>query len=239
MSDDFIGGSKDGTHIFDDFHSNSAITTGLLGNLNWDMTTIAHASTPSFVASPNGVLRLAAAAASGDGEALTLKADGVVLVGDGQVFRCRVRYPNSVTTGVVRNSLTGNNFRIGFGNLVTAVEHSVGVFLSSDAGVLTWTCANTTTDVTGTVTGIPTLTGGTTMVLDKWHDLELRLTETNVVGAPYKISCLVDGYPAGEIVTAVLAANETMEFSIVHYQDSGAIAHFDIDYYEAWIPRFG
>ena len=115
----------------------------------------------------------------------------------------------------------------------------VGVFIASDGGKLTWTCANATTDVTGTVSGIPTLTGGTTMVLDKWHDLELRMSGENANGGPKVITCFVDGYPAGTIERSLLGSAETMEFSIVHWQDSGgadAVA-LDIDYYEAWLPR--
>ena len=59
MSDNFSTSPADGTHTFDDFHSNSAVSTGLLGSLDWLTTAVGGgASTPTFVASPNGVLRL-------------------------------------------------------------------------------------------------------------------------------------------------------------------------------------
>ena len=229
--DNFPRSPADGTHIFDDFHSNLAVSDGLVGNLNWEMVTIGNASTPSFVASPNGVMRITTAAtADGDGEAFTLEPDALVLSGTNQVFRCRVRYPVELASG---------NFRIGFSNSVTATEPSVGIWIDSDAGVLSFDCANTTTDVTKAVTGVPTLTSGTTMKVATWHNLELRMWGENANGGPKNIQCFVDGYPAGLIDNAVIADTETMEFSIVHWQDSGgadAVA-LDIDYYEAWLPR--
>ena len=231
MPDDFPRSPADGTHIFDDFQSNSAVSDGLVGNLNWEMTTIANASVPSWVAGSNGVMRITTAAvADGDGEAFTLEPDGLVLAGTNQIVRCRVRYPTTIAT---------NNFRIGFADSVTAAEPAVGVWIDSDGGLLSFDCANTTTDMTKAVSGVPTLTGGTTMVVGTWHDLELRMSGTNANGGPATIQCFVDGYPAGTIENVVLGSTETMEFSILHWQDSGgALAVLlDIDYYEAWLPR--
>jgi hypothetical protein len=233
MSDDFPRSPADGTHIFDDFHSNSAVTDGLVGNLNWEMVTLGNASVPSFVGSQNGIMRITTAAtADGDGEAFTLEPDGLVLSGTNQIVRCRVRYPAA-------SQIATNNFRIGFSDSVTTTEPAVGVWIDSDGGLLSFDCANTTTDVTKAVTGIPTLTGGTTMVIGTWYDLELRMSDTNANGGPATIQCFVDGYPAGTIENVLLASDETMEFSILHWQDSGGAlaALLDIDYYEAWLPR--
>ena len=46
----FSTSPADGTHIFDDFASNESIADGLIGKLNWDMTTIGNVSVPSYVA---------------------------------------------------------------------------------------------------------------------------------------------------------------------------------------------
>lgn len=233
----FPVGPHDGTHIFDDFHSNLAVSDGLVGNLNWEMTTISSASTPSYVASRNGIMRIVTDNTSGDGEAFTLHPDALVLAGTGQVFRCRVRYPDAEIATNVDNVIASNNFRIGFSASVTATEPVVGVWIDSAAGVLSFDCANTTTDKTKAVTGVPTLTGGTTMILGIWYDLELRMTGTNAKGGPADIKCFVDGYPAGEITANVINSTETMEFSIVHWTSTAEERALDIDYYEAWLPR--
>ena len=227
----FSTSPADGTYIFDDFASNESIADGLIGKLNWDMTTIGNVSVPSYVASPNGILRLTTAAtADGDGVALTLEDDILVLAGTNQVFRCRVRYPVEIPT---------NNFRIGFLDVLTSGEPEVGVWINSDGGLLSFDCANTTTDKTKAVTGVPTLTGGTTMVVNTWHDLELQMSGTNANGGPDTISCFVDGFAAGQITGNVIASTEVMAFAITHWQDSGGAdaQAFDIDYYEAYLPR--
>jgi len=228
----------DGTLIFDDFASNESVATGLVGSLNWDITDITNASTLSYVASPNGILRLVTDDTSGDGAALTIATDKLVLTGTNQVFRCRVRYPVvRLETDTTDNVVAANNFRIGFSASVTATEPAEGIWIDSAAGLLSFDCANATTDKTKAVTGIPTLAGGTTMILDTWYDLELRMSETNAKGAPAVISCFVDGYPAGVITANVLDDVEEMEFSIVHWTSAGNERAFDIDYYEAWLPR--
>lgn len=238
----FSTSPADGTHIFDDFHANASVADGLVGKLNWDMTTLGNASTPSWVSSPNGIMRVTtAASADGDGEAFSLEPDALVLAGTNQVFRCRVRYPDTDTlqSSTVSNVIAANNFRIGFLDVVTAGEPAVGIWINSDGGLLSFDCANTTTDKTKAVTGVPTLTGGTTMVAATWYDLELQMSGTNSTGGPDVIKCFVDGYPAGEITGNVIASTETMDFSIIHWQDSGgalALA-LDIDYYEAYLPR--
>jgi len=232
---DFIPTSVlDGTHIKDDFMSNSAVADASVGELRWEMTTIGNASTPSYVAAQNGVLRVTTAGtANGDGEAFTLHPDHLVLAGSDQIVRTRVRYPS-----VAGNQLAGNNFRIGFSNSVTATEPSVGVWIDSDAGVLSFDTASTNGDRTKAVARISTLTSGTTMVLDTWHDLELRFSGVNANGGPALVDLYVDDEHAGQI-DCLLGAAETMECSIVHWQDSGGAAtlELDIDYYEAWLPR--
>jgi hypothetical protein len=154
--------------------------------------------------------------------------------GDGIVFRARVRFVST---------LTGNNFRIGWDDSVTATDGAVGIFIVSTAGLLSFDVASTNGDVTKAVTGISTLTSGTTMVVGTWYDIELRLSDTNTNGGPETIQCFVDGEFGGEISAAagdpsLLGSTETMEYKIVHW-DTGAGAGliFEIDYYESYIPR--
>ena len=234
----FSTSPADGTHIFDNFHANAAVTDGLIGNLNWDMTTIANATTPSYVASPNGILRLETDGTSGDGAALTLEDDVLVLAGTNQVFRCRVRYPDARLQGdTVDNVVAANNFRIGFLDVLTAGEPEVGIWIDSAAGLLSFDCANAATDKTKAVTGVPTLTGGTTMVLGTWHDLELQMSETNSAGGPAVVSCFVDGFAAGQITGLGITSAEVMAFAITHWTSTGEERALDIDYYEAYLPR--
>ena len=230
MPDNFSSSPADGTHTFDDFHSNSAVTTGLLGNLDWLMTTIANASVPSFVASQNGVMRLRSAGATNDGEAIHLMADKVTLGGgDGVIIRARVR----MTTAIA-----GHNFRIGLENSVTATDPTVGIWFEGAAGVLTAEVASTNGDQSVAVTGVSTLTSGTTMVVDTWHDIELRLSGTNANGGPATIDCFVDGEFGCSIKNVLFGSAETVEYKITHWDTSAGTAQvLDIDYYEVYIPR--
>ncbi len=233
----FPPGPVDGTHIYDDFHSNLSIADGLIGKLNWDMTTIANVSTPTFVASPNGILRLVTDGTSGDGVALTLEDDVLALSGTNQVFRCRVRYPEATIASSITNVVAANNFRIGFIDVLTAGDPDVGIWIDSAAGVLSFDVASTSGDKTKNVTGIPTLTSGTTMILGTWYDLELQLSETNSAGGPAVIKCFVDGFAAGEITGAAIGSTETMAFAIIHWTSASEERGLDIDYYEAYLPR--
>ena len=220
----------DGTHIFDDFHSNSAVGTGLLGSLDWLRTTIgAGTNTPSWVASQNGVMRITTDATTARGEAVHLMEDKVTLGnGNGVFIRFRAK---QMTT------LAGSNFKIGLANTVTVVDGTVGIWFESDAGVLSLEGRSTNGDASVSVGGVTTLTSGTTAVVSTWHDYELRLSGTNTNGGPDQIDGFVDGEPAGSIKNFLLGDAETMEFSILFWNDAGASRVLDIDYYEVYIPR--
>lgn len=235
MPDIFPNSPLDGTYIKDDFLSNSGVADTTVGELGWEMVTIANASTPSFVAAQNGVMRVTTAGtADGDGEAFVLHPDAIVLAGTNQVVRTRVRYPD-----ISGNQIAGNNFRIGFSASVTATEPVVGVWMDSDGGVLSFDGASANGDVTAAAASVPTLTSGTTMVLGTWHDLAIHMSAVNANGGPKVLQFYVDGYKAAQINNCVLGSAETMELSIVHWQDSGGAAtlELDIDYIEAWLPR--
>lgn len=235
MPDIFPNSPLDGTYIKDDFLSNSAVADGTIGELGWEIATITVATTYTYVASQNGILRATITGTnSGDGSVLHLEPDGIVLAGTNQVVRCRVRYPD-----ITDNLVATNNFRIGFSDSITVTEPGVGIWIDSDAGVLSFDVASTNGDVSVAAANVSSLTSGTTMVLGTWHDLALHMSETNVNGGPKVIHFFVDGELAGTITDSLLGDAETMELSILHWQDAsgGDSLEFDIDYLEAWLPR--
>jgi hypothetical protein len=235
MPDNFPNSPKDGTYIKDDFLTNAGVADATVGELDWEMVTIANASTPSYPASQNGVMRITTAGtADGDGEAFLLHPDMILLTGTNQSLRFRARYPD-----ISGNAIAGNNFRIGFSTSVTAADNTVGVWVESDAGVITVEGASTNGDISEAAATVSTLTSGTTMVLGTWHDFAVFCEGTNANGGPKTVKLFVDGELAATIENFLLGSAETMELSIVHWQDTGGAAtlELDIDYIEAWLPR--
>ncbi len=231
----FPNSPLDGTYLKDDFLSNSSVADAAVGELEWEITDITAASTFTFIAGQNGIIRSTTSAnADGDGGVLHLHPDAIVLAGTNQMVRCRVRLPD-----VNSNTINENNFRIGFGDGVTASNHSVGVWIDCVDGLLSFDVASTNGNISVAAANAPTLTSGTTMVLGTWHDLALHMSEVNSNGGPKVIKFFVDGYHAGTILNSKLGATETMELSIVHWNtnSSGEDLELDIDYIEAWLPR--
>jgi hypothetical protein len=222
-----------GSFIYDDFNGNDSVADGLVGNFGWELATIGNASTLALQTSkPNGVLRITTAAtADGDGEVLRGFTDGIVLKPSSFVFEALVGYPVELASG---------NFRIGMDDSVTATRPTVGVTIESDAGVLTLrTDSAAHGDTSLAVTGIPTLTSGTTMVVGTMHKLRfVGSGRANAQGGPDAVTFWVDGHLAGTLPCNI-DDDEPMEAKIVHWQDSGgadAVA-WDIDYYSLWLPR--
>ena len=229
------GSVADDTIIQDDFLGNSAVADATLGSVGWELDTIANASTLTFLAAPNGVLRLATnGTAQGDGASLHTHPDGIVLVGGNQEFTFKVRYPN-----ISGNIIATNNFRIGFSASVTATEPTVGVWVDSAAGLISFDVASTNGDISQAAVGVSTLTSGTTMVIGTWHKFRVIMDGTNTNGGPKRIRLLVDGELAATIENALLGSTETMEFGFTHWQTAsgGDTLELDLDYIEAWLPR--
>ena len=222
----------DGLYLKDDFYANDAVTTGLLGEQGWNMVTIGNASTTAFLtAQPFGAFSdTTAATADGDGEVYRLFTDGLVLRGNGGGFSCKVCLPTIAT----------NNFRVGVDDSVTATAPGSGIWVASDGGVLSLECySNDHDDSPSTlVTGISTLTGGTTMVADTWHEIRVEWHGENGQGGPRWVEIFVDDEYGGGTYCNI-ANDEEVEAKIVHWQDSGgalAVAMY-VDYYELWINR--
>ncbi len=223
---------RDGSHVFDDFFANSGVADATVGTLNWELTAISTTSVITFVAGQNGILRDTTAITTGDGEAYTLEPNGVVLSGTNQEFWFRVRYPD-----VNSNTIAGNNFRIGFGDSVTATDSAAGIWVNSAAGVIELDVGSTNGDQNTAATGVSSLTSGTTMVLDTWHDFHVIMDGTNTNGGPDRVRLFVDGELAATLSNVLFGSAETVEFSMVHWNSTGATLELDIDYIEFWLPR--
>lgn len=225
----------DATFIQDDFLGNSAVADATLGTIDWELVTIANASSLSFVASQNGILRFTTASTAGDGEVITTHPDGIVLSGTNQQFGFRVRIPD-----ISNNTLAGNNFRIGFRNVVTAGEPSVGVWVDCDAGVLSIDGASTNGDLTQAVASHPDLTSGTTMVKGDWYDFWFVLEGENANGGPATLKLFINDYGVPTTINNFLMGSaETMEFGITHWCDTGGgdTLELDVDYIWCELPR--
>lgn len=221
-----------GTVLFDDFISNDAVTDNAIGQLGWQFTTIGNAATLAYqTAHSNGVLRITTAAtADGDGTALHLFPDGIILKPGFQVG-ARVRYPVE---------LASMNFRIGLDDSVTATRPTVGVTLESDAGVLTMrTDSADHGDESLAVSRISSLTSGTTAVVGEWLDIRMVGSgKANAQGGPESVGFFINGEHAGT-VKCNIDDDEEVEPKFAVWQDSGgadAVA-IEIDHYMLWLPR--
>ena len=228
----------DGLWIKDDFVANDAVTDAAVGELGWELDIIGNASTTAFVVGETGAIGIlrdtTAVTANGDGESYRLFTDGIILETDGY-FRGRARYPS-----ITGNVIADNDFYIGLTDSVTATAPTTGISVFSDAGVLNLRADSADHgDVSVAVTGVSTLTSGTTMVLGTWHRFDVYWTDTNAQGGPKNVKLFVDGELGAETNACVLDNDEDMEPKILHYQNSGAGAtlEFDIDYYELFISR--
>jgi len=223
----------DGIHFKDDFISNDSVADAAVGTGRWEIVTIGNASTYSLLtAQVGGVLRsTTAGTADGDGSALRSFEDGLVLEGGNGGFAFRARYP-----AAAGNQLAGNNFRIGLDDSVTATSPTVGIWVDSDAGVISLQVDSADHgDTAASAAGVTTLTSGTTMVLDKWHLFRVEWTGTNGQGGPRFVELFVDNEPAGSAFCNI-DNDEEVELKIAHWQDTGGAAtlEFDTDFFEFW-----
>lgn len=226
----------DGWHIKDDFLANESVADAAIGELDWEIITIGNASTYSLVAptaaGEAGIVRITTAAtADGDGSNLRLDEDDVVFGGNGGGIAFKFRYPD-----ITGNVLAGNNFRIGINTSVTATAPTDGIWLDSDAGVLTLEADSADHgDNSSAVTGVSTLTSGTTAVKGTWHTVRIEWTGENGQGGPRYVECWIDD-EKGASVFANLDDDETAEPKITHWQDSGTSddLELDLDFIEFW-----
>lgn len=218
------------TFLVDNFLSHLAVTTGAIGNLGWNFTTIGNASTYAYQTGENGVLRLTTAAtANGDGSAMHLFSDSISFV-PGIEFGARIKYPVELASG---------NFRIGLDDSVTATSPVVGIWFDSDAGVLSCQADSANGDVSVAVTKHPDLTSGTTMVVDDWVDFEVRCGGVaNANGGPAEIFYFVNGYHVGTL-DSLIGSAETAEPKLAHWQDSGGVdaVALEISHFWLYIPN--
>ena len=233
---------KDGLYLKDDFLVNEAVADATVGELDWELVTIGNASTYAYLVTTNtvpgryGILRLTTAAtADGDGAAARLDEDTIVLNENRGYCSASFRYPTT------NNQLAGNDFRFGLQDSVTATESTVGIWVFSDAGVLSLQADSADHgDESVAAAGVGTLTSGTTCVLGTWHDVEFMFEGENAQGGPASAMFTVDGEIAGRLKGVIdIDDDEEMEFGFTHYQNSGgALAtYLDIDYIDLLIQR--
>jgi hypothetical protein len=237
-----------GLLLKDDFASNDAVADATISELRWELVTIGNASTPSYLAQQGlgayGVLRLTTAAtANGDGGVIRLDEDGLI-VRPGTKFGAKIRYPTELASG---------NFRVGLQDSVTATSPTVGVWVDSDAGVLS--CQVDSADhgdeaalVSGPAGVKAGLTSGTTMAIDSFYEFRVECSsEQNAQGGPKSVAFYgglvgANGRPVMVHLATVpcnIDDDEEVEFSLAHWQDSGgadAVA-LDVDFVWLWIPR--
>lgn len=222
-----------GIHLVENFLTNDSSTDAAIGSLLWEAVTIGNASTIAYLSgttavAPGGGLRLTTAAtADGDGEALRLDEDICVFGSQGGLVRARVRYPD-----ITGNQLAGNNFRIGIDDSVTATAPTVGIWIDSNAGVLSLEADSADHgDRSAAVSGVPTdvLTSGTTMILGTWYDLSVVWSGANDQGGPDQAVLYVNGHEGAKITDVQIDDDEEAEPKIVHWQDTGGAASLELD----------
>lgn len=225
----------DGFWLKDDFLANDSVADAVIGELDWEIITIGNATTYALqsgaAAGEAGVLRLTTAAtANGDGSCLRLAENSFVFGPNGGGIAAKFRYPVELASG---------NFRIGLDDSVTATSPTVGIWLDSDAGVLSLQAdSGDHGDESALVTGVSTLTTGTTAVVGTWHVVRIEWTGANGQGGPRYVEAWIDGERAASCFAAI-DDDEEAEPKIAHWQDSGgadAVA-FDVDYFECWSWR--
>lgn len=230
---------RDGLYVKDDFFSNEEVADTTLGELRWEIVTIGNASTLAYnvgtSAEPGvyGQLKITTAAtANGDGEAIRLDEDAIVLGG---------AYPGYFAFKArLDDQIASNNFRIGLHDSVTATEPTVGIWVDCDGGVITLNADSADHgDLSAAAANVGTFTSGTTMVVTTWHEFEVRWDGENAQGGPKHVVLYVDGYKAAEINNCEIDDDEEMELTITHWQDSGgALAvELDLDFIELFIAR--
>lgn len=236
---------KDGLYLKDDFYTNDASGDATIGELRWEAVTIGNASTMAYLVTTNtvpgryGIFRMTTAAtADGDGEAIRLDEDAIVLNENRGYCSASFRYPTAA------NQLAGNDFRFGLGDSVTATESTVGIWAFFDAGVGSLQADSADHGDESVAFAQPagnrTLTSGTTAVLGTWHDVEFSWWGQNDQGGPASAAVTVDGIVAGTLNGVIdIDDDEEMELQMVHYQNSGgALATLiDIDYIDLLILR--
>lgn len=217
-----------GYYIFEDFLTNDAFSDAAVGKERWEIDAISGGADTLSYETDQGetFLRMTGGGAGdGDGTALSLKDDAVTVGNAGGYFRFRARYPD-----ITGNALAGNNFQIGLTSVHDSTEPVVGIWVDSDAGVISFDVASANGDLNASASA-PSLTSNTTMVLGTWHNFEVKWSGDNGNSdpGPKKVQLFVDGTLAGTIDNALIDGAETIEPAIVHWSDTGGAATLELD----------
>jgi hypothetical protein len=237
MAEDRPFSPVDGTWVKDDFVANDSVADAEVGALAWEIAALAAGGSTVALSTAGaihdgaiGVLRLTTGnSATNEGEYMRGLTDGFILQGSngGGGFAFRARLVTAITT---------SNFRIGVDDSITVTDPTVGIWVKCDGGVLSLESDSAAHgDAACAVSGVSTLTSGTTMVIDQWHKFKVTWEGSNAQGGPRFVQLWVDGEAAASTVCEI-DNDETAELKIVHWQDSGgaAVRIFEIDYFEFW-----
>jgi hypothetical protein len=224
-----------GFYAKDDFLGNDAVADGTVGQLRWEMETIGGASTTTKLVTTNvgenehGVLRDTTAAGANQGEVYRFLESSTVLGGAGGYFQFKAR---------LATTLAGNCFKVGLQDLITIAEPTVGIWVLSTAGVITLQAHSADHgDVTVAAARVPTLTAGTTMVVDTWHTFKVVWGGENASGGPKEVSLYIDGFLAAHSGAVLIDNDEEMELSIIHWNTTAAALIMDVDFIEVFLAR--
>jgi len=231
-----------GFYLKDDFYQSDAITTGLIGELDWELTHVGAGGTESYLITTNavpgrpGILRFLPAGAAGDGTAYHLDIDGIVLNGNSGSASCGVRIPD-----IAGNLVVGSDFRFGLGDSVTATANTVGIWLCITDGVVAMEMDSADHgDNRSAAAGCSALDGGTTMEIGEWYDFELRWSAENAQGGPARGMLYVNGVPAFDPpMTCEIDDDEEMEFGFRHWNAGATTLEWDLDYVDILIKGRG
>jgi len=227
-----------GYFVSESFLTNTSISDGAVGQYLWDIDAISAGADTLTYETAGGETFLhmvGGGAGDGDGTSLSLGADSASFGTGGGYIAAEVQYPS-----ITGNALAGNNFRIGIIDVADSSEPVVGVWIDSDAGVLSIDAASANGDVTANVTGVPTdiLTSGTTMILDTKYNFELRWSGSNANSGPSHLEFYVNGHLGATLPGVLLGSTETAEPRIVHWSDTGGAATLDLYVYGVEIASY-
>ncbi|KKN73793.1 hypothetical protein LCGC14_0397410 [marine sediment metagenome] len=230
----------EGVHLVENFIGNGTITTNLIGQNMWTLTTIGTAGTVSYLTtlldndSPLGGIRLLTGSnAAGDGHAVSLRADSALFptsVGGGG-FATRVNIPD-----IASNTLTDNDFVTGIHSTVTATAPTDGISWQSISGVMTLRSDSADHgDTSQAAAGVGSLTSGTTLVKGVPHALEAQWSGENGQGGPLIVEGFIDDEPCAQVLCN-LDNDESAEPSIVCWGSAGGAVTLesDVHNFEYW-----
>ncbi|RLC55769.1 MAG: hypothetical protein DRI30_07005 [Chloroflexi bacterium] len=227
-----------GWTVWEDWCDNDSVADAEIGKMGWEIAILGGgAETLTFeTAQGETFLRMTGAGGgTGDGSVLSLAADKVSLGQYGGECRFGFRIPD-----ITGNTVTGNHFKFGFSDVITAGEPAVGLWMDVVAGVVEFDAASANGDVNVVAAG-PTslLTSGTTLIKGTTYDGIIRWSGNNgnADPGPSYASLTLNGHIVAETSAVLIDGAETMEALFIHNTTATDTLELDCFYYEAFSYR--